>query len=159
MPKFELTVRRTETYEDTIEVEAETEAEAIENTNKLLQTEGWDELFPDDGEYIECYSEVIDPKLTKDQPHKQAEFVIDEYDLESGPSAPVNITVKQNTPMGMLQIGVEGHGLCGMHDAMNDVIVLEKYQGKVRLVIWPDINEEDATVIDFGNALASKRVE
>lgn len=58
MPQFNITVQRTETYTDDITVEAETEADAKKSIQDILDSEGWDEVFDEDGEYQECWSEV-----------------------------------------------------------------------------------------------------
>ena len=57
MPKYNVTVERTETYTSTIEVEAESSDDAKKIIEAKLE-DSWDAVFDDEGEYIECYSTV-----------------------------------------------------------------------------------------------------
>lgn len=67
MPEFELTIKRTETYIDTIKVHAATRERAIAETQDILDEEGWDGMFVngEEGERQECVSEVVVPVPTK----------------------------------------------------------------------------------------------
>lgn len=58
MPQFNVTVRRTETYFDEVVVEAESAEDAHRSIQEILDKEGWDEVFDDDGEYSECCSNI-----------------------------------------------------------------------------------------------------
>jgi hypothetical protein len=54
----------------------------------------------------------------------------------------------------------DGSGLCGMEEGVNEVVLFEFYEGKPRLLVWADINQEDPThVIDLSGAMESERVE
>lgn len=67
MSEFELTIKRTETYVDTIKVHAATREQAIAETQAILDEEGWDGVFVngEEGEYQECVSQVVVPAPTK----------------------------------------------------------------------------------------------
>ena len=52
-----------------------------------------------------------------------------------------------------VSIGVAGLGLATMEDDFNDVIVIEVKEGRPRLLVWADINQEDPThIIDLQGA-------
>lgn len=77
-------------------------------------------------------------------------------DLPDAP--PIRVTVQPEGNDFGLMIGVEGHGLKTMQTGFEEVVVIEKYNGDVRVVIWSDINEEDPTVISLSNAKEEQRV-
>lgn len=57
-----------------------------------------------------------------------------------------------------LTISPEGFGVKTMEDDFNGIILLEKYEGRLRLLVWGDINEEDPThIIDLEQARLSAR--
>lgn len=61
---------------------------------------------------------------------------------------------------GLLEIGIPGYGSREMDDSFNQIICLEQYGGSLRLLVWADINDEEAThVIDLVGAKLSNREE
>lgn len=58
MPTFKLTIVRKETYRATVEVEAETKQQAIEQTEDRLLRFGWDAVCDNEGDYEDCSSWV-----------------------------------------------------------------------------------------------------
>ena len=51
-----------------------------------------------------------------------------------------------------------GDGVPGDGNGTNDIVMMEHYDGKLRLIVWGDINEEDPThIIDLENARESNR--
>jgi hypothetical protein len=60
MATYTVKVRRTEAYTATVDVEAADHSEARTQVQNVLDSEGWDGVFPcGDGEYDECHSEVL----------------------------------------------------------------------------------------------------
>lgn len=57
--KFSIEIQRTEIWTATVEVEADSEEEAKEITQEKLCSEGWDSVCNYDGEYEECWAEVV----------------------------------------------------------------------------------------------------
>ena len=61
---------------------------------------------------------------------------------------------------GLLLLRPEGFGEKTALDGHGHPIALELYEGKVRLFVWADINQEDPThTIDLSGALESNRKE
>ena len=57
-------------------------------------------------------------------------------------------------------IQVEGYGDKYSNDGEGFPILIEYYEGKLRLVVWSDINKDDPThIIDMENAKESNRNE
>ena len=57
-----------------------------------------------------------------------------------------------------MDVQVEGYGDCCSADGQGTPVVIERYEGQLRVVIWADINQEDAThVIVLENAREDKR--
>ena len=68
----------------------------------------------------------------------------------------VNIT---NGPNGIL-VAVQGYGDMPSPDGQGQPILIEKYNGELRVVIWSDINQEDPThIISLEGAREDKRLE
>jgi hypothetical protein len=60
MPRFEVSLRRTETWVAEITVEAASIEAALEDIEERLDTEGWDSVCNAEGNYEECNSAVTD---------------------------------------------------------------------------------------------------
>jgi hypothetical protein len=60
MPKFQVSLKRTETWLADIVIEADSAEAARERIEKTLDEEGWDAVYNDEGIYEECISEVAD---------------------------------------------------------------------------------------------------
>lgn len=62
------------------------------------------------------------------------------------------------SPNGSLVISVEGYGDSASVDGAGHPILLELYEGKLRLHVWADINKEDPThTIELEGARESAR--
>ncbi len=68
---------------------------------------------------------------------------------------PVRVTVKPEENGYGLMIGIQGHGLHDMEPGYEEVVVIEHWQGDVRVLVWSDITKEDPTVISMANARES----
>jgi hypothetical protein len=55
---FDVRVKRTEHYHTVIRVPGESEAQVKEKMEHLLNSEGWDAICADEGDYDCCWSEV-----------------------------------------------------------------------------------------------------
>ncbi|TRZ50079.1 MAG: hypothetical protein D4S01_07410 [Dehalococcoidia bacterium] len=54
----------------------------------------------------------------------------------------------------------DGYGECSAQDGDGVPVMLEVYNGKLRVIVWADINQKDPThVISLEGALESKRKE
>lgn len=84
MKIFTLLVERTETYTAEVAVAAETAEQAIAETQRELDQEGWDSVVDDDGEYAECYSTVVkcEGQLTG-QPAADTDYWMDDPEYPS----------------------------------------------------------------------------
>lgn len=76
-------------------------------------------------------------------------------DAASGESFTCGVLLERNG----LAVGMVGLGLCEMQTGFGHVIYCESYAGTPRLVVWPDINKQDGTVIDLSGARESERKE
>lgn len=55
-------------------------------------------------------------------------------------------------------VAADSHGDHGTTAGYGEIAIIELYQGKLRLLVWADINREDPThVIDLSGALESNR--
>jgi len=58
---------------------------------------------------------------------------------------------------GVIYIRPEGYGDCGTEDGYGCPVLIEYYEGSLRVVVWNDINQEDPMVLKLDNAHESKR--
>ncbi len=73
----------------------------------------------------------------------------------SAGSSNVTISVEKDN----LALIIHPEGM-GTWDGPYAPVLLERHEGKVRLVIWADINQQDPThIIDLSEALESKRAD
>jgi len=102
-------------------------------------------------------------KPTLDKPKMKSEFINKEIRI------PVKLTDQNSmygsisrqaiikaSPLG-IEIFVEGYGTAGMEDGFGAPIFIEFYEGKLRVVLNPDINVEDPEIIEMQGALEQKR--
>ena len=77
------------------------------------------------------------------------------------PSNNVMVGTVRNDPHGrFLILAVHGYGEKTSSDGNGEPILLENVDGKLRLVVWSDINKEDPThIVDMEGALESARQE
>jgi len=59
---------------------------------------------------------------------------------------------------GSLFISVEGYGEMCSNDGEGSPIAVEVFDGKLRVIAWQDINEEEGTVLDMSKAKESLRI-
>jgi hypothetical protein len=63
----------------------------------------------------------------------------------------------------LCQIALGKYGLTihpegtGVYDGDFSPILIEQWNGKIRLIYWSDINEQDPTIVDLSSALESNR--
>lgn len=59
-----------------------------------------------------------------------------------------------------IEIGFEGYGECGAAEGYGRPVRIELYEGKLRALVWADINSEDPThIIDLNGAQEAARDE
>ena len=81
--------------------------------------------------------------------------------LKHAPSAdiealPVEVCLRRNR----LDLYIEGYGNASNVDGEGSPITLDYYQGKLKLLVWGDINSDEPThIIDLAGALESKRID
>lgn len=96
-------------------------------------------------------------KITMKIPDKAAlslEMKIPDYNegYESG------IPIKIESDLQGMDVIAEGYGMKTMMPGEGPVFTLERYEGKLQLLVWADINQEDPThVIDLEGARESLR--
>ena len=57
-----------------------------------------------------------------------------------------------------LEVGFEGYGECAAADGYGRPVIIELYEGKLRLLVWSDINREDPThIIELNGAQEARR--
>jgi hypothetical protein len=82
--------------------------------------------------------------------------LFDQSDIEYGRT--VDVTVEEKN--GTLLIKPEGYGDMVSEDGHGIPVVMELYQGRLRIIAWADINQEDYTdIIDLEEAREDSRTE
>lgn len=67
MPTYSIHLKRTDIYTAVVEFDAASEEDARKEVNEILSNEGWNEVCNDeDGDYEECFSEVVKVVLVAD---------------------------------------------------------------------------------------------
>ncbi len=80
--------------------------------------------------------------------------------LDADPSSDHRLPIKITTDERGVTIAAEGHGDYGSEDGHGSPIFLELYQGRLRLLVWADINSEEPThIIDLAGAKEDQRNE
>ena len=69
----------------------------------------------------------------------------------------VPVTVKFTKAGGFVEIAVQGYGERAAEDGNGSPVLLEFHEGRLRLVIFDDINGEDPLIINLEGARESKR--
>lgn len=67
----------------------------------------------------------------------------------------LNVTVTEEG--GSLSICPEGYGDATSEDGHGTTILVEIYEDRLRLVSWPDINEQDPIIADMESAKETNR--
>jgi hypothetical protein len=78
-------------------------------------------------------------------------------DGAEGSTKTQNVTVEV-TPLG-IDIKAQGYGNLTMEDGYGTPVFLEFYEGSLRLLYFPDINQEEPVVVPLEGALESNRKE
>ncbi len=81
------------------------------------------------------------------------DFILNEYDGEE------KLRVKVKKTPNSIDIVPEGYGDFGSEDGHGVPILLEIYEGRLRLIVWNDINSEDPMIIDMEGAKETNRKE
>lgn len=80
--------------------------------------------------------------------------------FDQSPDSTKEIPVKIEISNGQICIYPEGYGDCSSEDGYGCPVMLEVWEGKLRVLTWGDINQEDPTQItDLENAKENNRVE
>jgi NifB/MoaA-like Fe-S oxidoreductase len=81
------------------------------------------------------------------------DFTLTDQSEEDHP--PCKVTVEEKN--GVLFIRPEGYGDFCSPEGEGIPVILERYEGQLRLVVWSDINEEDSThIIELEDAKESE---
>lgn len=91
---------------------------------------------------------------------QQLRVTLADNDPEHDTKIPVALSVDQN----FIQFEAEGYNACGAADEQpigegnRSFVAFEVYEGRLRLLVWADINQEDPThTIDLEEARVSNR--
>lgn len=63
----------------------------------------------------------------------------------------------ENLADGSIALMIPGYGTSDMQDGYGSPIILELWEGRLRLCVWNDINAEDPTIIDLEGARENTR--
>lgn len=85
-------------------------------------------------------------------------FLLTDGHSDVNDPTPVKISVHAEVNGFGLALRVEGCGMKTMETGFNQVVIIEKYGGDIRVLVWADINQEDPThIISMEGARESKR--
>ena len=76
--------------------------------------------------------------------------------LIEGGERQVEVTFK-SLDDGSIALMIPGYGTSDMADGHGSPIILELWEGRLRLIAWRDINREDPQIIDMEGARESAR--
>jgi len=85
---------------------------------------------------------------------QQIRFNVSDKDSSSPALCPCRVTVDQ---YGNMELFVEGYGTADSEVSKGPIAHLELWQGQLRLLVWPDIKNEEPLIIDLGQARESLR--
>jgi hypothetical protein len=69
-----------------------------------------------------------------------------------------NATIKMS-PSGQILVAVDGYGDCSSRNGEGHPILIEKWDGVLRVVCWKDINFQDVTdIVNLEGAKEEKRI-
>ncbi len=71
--------------------------------------------------------------------------ILNDADPESSATLEVRVTGDNST----VSIFPNGYGDCGSEPGHGCPVFLELYQGRLRLIVFPDINDQEPTIIDL----------
>ena len=75
--------------------------------------------------------------------------------LQGGKHHDIKVEIEEGNDC--LEIKPKGYGDYDSADGFGVPIVLENYEGHLRLIFWPDINKEHPTIIDMEGAREEAR--
>jgi hypothetical protein len=78
---------------------------------------------------------------------------------DDGPQPSRKLAVRVEAYNGIISIQPEGHGTCAHEDGSGWPIILTVMDGKLRVVLFDDINSEEPRVIDMSGARECLRVD
>ncbi len=81
------------------------------------------------------------------------DFILNEYDGEE------KLRVRIKKTSNSIDIVPDGYGDFGSEDGQGVPILLEIYEGELRLIVWNDINSEDPMIINMEGAKETNRKE
>lgn len=84
---------------------------------------------------------------------KEFPFEFCEYE-----NASKKVTGKIKIGKDSLGIYIDTYGECTTEKGEGSLIILEKYEGELKLMIWDDIREQDPTVVNLENASEDRRL-
>lgn len=86
--------------------------------------------------------------------HKTLELKLADADPESLGSLPIRIVASDF----VISVYPQGYGDCGSADGHGCPLFIELYQGRLRVVAFPNINNENPQVIDLSGAREDTRL-
>ena len=78
---------------------------------------------------------------------------------DGAPNQARSLTVRVTADTSTISIFPEGYGDFGSADGHGCPVFLELYEGRLRLIVFADINEQDPTIIDLEGAREDRRIE
>ena len=78
---------------------------------------------------------------------------------DGAPKQTGSLTVRVTADASTISIYPEGYGDFGSADGHGCPIFLELYEGRLRLIVFSDINEQDPAIIDLDGAREDRRIE
>ena len=84
-----------------------------------------------------------------------AQFLLPDYADANKPSIPIEVKLVN----GYLCIYPQGYGEHGTENGDGAPVILDHYEGHLRVVLCTDINSEEQTIIDLEGARESTRKE
>lgn len=76
----------------------------------------------------------------------------------SGGSRFIHVGIRGEGNGGGLVICPQGYGCCNCEDGTTGPVYLEVHEGRLRLIVWADINDEEPThIIDLEGAKEEQR--
>ena len=114
-----------------------------------------------------CGLESLDPRLKTaqdaiyDAANVAKATLLKRFDLQLQEECPEHVP-QVSIPMtvyngGKLYFAPKGYGDAGSLDGHGSPIGIEIYEGRLRVILWTDINTEDPTIIDMEGARESQR--
>lgn len=78
---------------------------------------------------------------------------------DGDPKQTGSLKVRVAATCSAISIFPEGYGDFGSADGHGSPVFLELYEGRLRLIVFSDINEQDPTIIDLDGAREDRRIE